>query len=48
MDKKILRKEIALFTNNEIVGFEEILRKRLLAILKQEFIEGEGNDYFKN
>ena len=48
LNKKSERREIALFTNNEIIGFEEILRKRMLNLLKKEFLEGEGNDYFKN
>ena len=48
LNKKSEKREIALFTNNEMIGFEEILRKRMLNLLKKEFLEGEGNDYFKN
>ena len=47
LDRKNLRREIALFTNYDIIGYEEILRKRMLGILRTEFVEGEGNDYFK-
>ena len=47
LDKTAQRKEIAYFTNNEMIGFEEILRRRLLKILMTELLEGEGNDYFK-
>jgi hypothetical protein len=31
-----------------MIGFEEILRRRLLKILKTELLEGDGNDYFKS
>lgn len=48
LNRKLQRREVALFTNNEIIGFEEIFRKRLLSLLKKEFLDGEGNDYFKN
>ena len=48
LDRTTQRREIALFTNNEIIGFEEILRKRMLNLLKKEFLDGEGNDYFKD
>ena len=48
LNRKTQHREIALFTKNEIIGFEEIFRKRLLQLLKKEFLEGDGNDYFKN
>ena len=30
LNRKTQHREVALFTNNEIIGFEEIFRKRLL------------------
>ena len=47
LDKKSQRREVALSTNNEMIGFEEIFRSRLLKLLKKEFLDAEGNDFFK-
>jgi len=38
MNRGVQHREIALFTTNELVGFEEILRRRLLNILKKELL----------
>ena len=48
LDKKSQHREVALFTCNEIIGFEEIFRNRLLKLLKKEFLDAKVNDYFKN
>lgn len=36
-------REIAIFSKNDIVGFEEILRKRMLENLDEQIIEKDDN-----
>ena len=39
LSKQIETKQVAIFAKNELIGFEEILRRRMLELLKQEFLE---------
>ncbi len=39
---------IAEFSLNEIVGFEELMRQKLLDLLKLEWLENDDNNMLRN
>ena len=47
-NKRIDIRTIAEFSLNEIVGFEEIMRQKVLEMLKKDWMEDEGNRMVRN